>query len=275
MSNINPKMIDSATIKEIKELDEFLKAYNKFNESDQELLKNLVIEDSRGKITDEKYEDCITRLKLYTKKGNIPSSQEWAQIRADFREVGNKKIKDSKERLESIAKIYSGQEMIDADGKQITPKQAVENLNALNKKVNIANIFQIAVTIVLGASFFVLVVLLSTLLINSLNSKLNMVVVQILIGIGSLVGLTAGAFVGYKLMGIVESRLKSARDNAEKIESKYHAEITKLQMEQNTAEEQIKRIEAQYGVEILAIKDFSNIKESTDSQNQKEESKTE
>ena len=259
MSNINPRIIENVSIKDVKGMDEFLKLYNKFDVRDESTLKKLVLEESNGKLTEEQYEKNIQQSRLYTKDGAVPSKEEWAEVRAEFREVGNNKIKECKEKVEFLAKTYSYEKSIDADGVLITPKQAHENLENAKKKVQLANIFQIAVTILLGTVFFVAVVLLSKLMATTIDMELNLITLQLCTGVLSLVGLIIGAFVGYKIMGAVEKNLKNERDKAERIEASHHAEIIKLQMDLKTSDELINKIQDQYGVEILVVKDYSKV----------------
>lgn len=260
MSNINEKNLDAVTIKEVKELDEFLKEYNKVKETSPKDLKSAVIEASDGKITDAKFDAFVDRLKNYTIDESVPTEAEWAEIRTLFRDGGNQKIKASKERLEDACKRYTGEASIEDESKKLlSPSQVVNRLKDAESNIKIAREVKVIVAIILGAFGFISLVLVSRMLVNLVLEDVSQIIVQIVGGVLAIIGLGAGSFLGLKLMGAVEYALKRERNLAEVTESNHHQEIVKLQTEIKSAEENIKRIEAQYEVEILAQTDFSNL----------------
>ena len=113
---------------------------------------------------------------------------------------------------------------------------------------------------------------------------MSIVLVQVAGGVLGLASLVLGGLIGKIITKLILKRLKAERDYFEIVATKNKEVITKLQMAIKSSEENIKRIEAQYGVEILAKTDYSELvpfekkeikKESIDlEQNEPEKSET-
>ena len=259
MSNLNPNTIENVSITEVKELDEFLKSYNKHSGLSDAERKQQVLTECLGKVTEKSYDKLLEKSKTYTLSGDVPTETEWGQVRAVYREIGNKKIAESKDSFEKLSKEYSGTPSIEDElyGK-LTPKQVVENLSHSEKKVETIKTLKVVASIVAGVIGFVVMTILTKLLI-SLFGNISNIIVQLIAGVLSIGGLVVCAWLANKLMGAIQVSAKKDRDKAEITEANHHDEIVVLQMAIKTAEENIKRVETQYGVEIFAQSDFSNL----------------
>ena len=256
MSNLNPQTLDTVSIKEVKELDDFLKAYNGVNVASKDIKKE-VISASMGKLTEERYDELLNLSKAYTLSGTVPTKEEWAEVRIVYRENGNKKIAKSKERLEDASKSYSGVASVEDDlFGVITPKQAVLNYEHAQKKVETFKKIQVIATIILSVMGAVLLTLIAKLIFGEAKS---LAMQSLLGGVFALVGLMLGAGFGFYSFGAILNSLRQDRDRAQKAHANHYDEIFRIQTEIKSAEENIKRVEAQYGVEILAQTNFTSL----------------
>lgn len=258
MSNLNSNTIENVSIAEVKELDSFISSYNKNRELPEEERKASVLAECLGTVTEKNYYKLIEKAKTYTADGEVPIKSEWGQVRVIYRDIGNKKIANAKENLERLAEEYTGKQTIeDETHGLLTPKQVEENLLKAEKKVSLIKTLRVVASIVAGAVGFFIVTLLLTLLASALTSVSN-VILQLMTGVLAICGLVASAWGVTVLMKAIEQAAKHERDLAEVTEAMHHDKIVALQTSIKTAEEHVKRVETQYGVEILARTDFSN-----------------
>jgi len=260
MSNLNLKTIENVSISEVKELDEFLKIYSKYKDLPEVERESKILTQSNGKLSKTKYDSYISRLKSYTSNAAVPTETEWAQVRTVYRETGNKKIAKSKEELELLLKSYSGTQSIeDSRFGKVTPKQVIENLAHAEKKVEQVKTLKVIVSIFAGVVGFVLLTILSKVLTTALFSNSSAIIAQLIAGVSSMGSLIACAWLANNAMGIFLSSVKRDRDLAELTEANNHDEIVRLQTAIKSAEQNVDKTEAQYGVEILYQSDFSSL----------------
>lgn len=258
MSDINFNSVKTVNMREIKLLDEFLKIYHNTDILDEQAKKTAVINAFNGNLDEEMYNGYIEKLKLYTKNGTVPSVSDWAEIRALFRDYGNERIRQAKEDLETSCKNYSGKATIEStNGKMLSPKQVVDLAQYGERRVRFISDLKIIVSIILGTIGFLGVIIGCRVLFQELLTGIGMAARHIIGGVASIVGLSAGAFLGIKLMGVMEKALKKVRNEAEILATMHHEYIVELQSKIQAAQETVKKIESQYEVEILAQTDFS------------------
>lgn len=260
MAKINQKNIDSVSIAEVKALEPFIRAYNKNRDVAEAERQSKVLEEFKGKLAEADYQKFLSQSQAYMEKGEVPTEAEWSQIKTIYREQGNKKIVASRESLEYLSKEYSGvASIVVSETESISPKQVVLNLKRAERGVELMQTLKTVLTILAGIVGFVGFALLSRILATSLIKDASRVVTGILGGLLSLVGLALFAVIIAKLMGFVVKEAKKERNLAEEAEASNHDKIVLLQTAIKTAEENIKKIEAQYEVEILARTDFSDL----------------
>ena len=259
MLNVNPSTIENVSIKELKETEEVLKRYNNHINKSEEERKEAVISESKGKISSKSYDEHIEQAKSFTLDGTVPNPTDWQQIRTLYREVGNQKIADARARIEKLSEEYSGTATVNDEryGK-ITPKQAVKNYDTSNKRVEITKRMGVVLALAFGIIGFLGLVLLVKLVLNDALSKISLIVLQLVGGLAGIVGLVAGGWLGRIVTKLLLKKQKEERDYFEMVKINNQVVISKLLSEIKLAEENKKRIEAQYGVEILAKTDFSS-----------------
>ena len=259
MLNINPNTIENVSIKDLKETEEVLKLYNNHINKSEEDRKTAVLSESKGRISQKAYDEHIERARSFTLDGSVPNPTEWQQIRTQYREVGNQKIADARTRLEKLSEEYSGTATVDDEryGK-ITPKQAVKNYDIANKHVETTKKMAVVLALGFGLLGFLGLLLVVKLVLNDLLLKNSLMVLQMAGGLAGILGLVIGGWLGSILVKSLLGKQKEERDYFEMVKINNQVVITKLQTEIKIAEENIKRVEAQYGVEILAKTDFSS-----------------
>ena len=94
---------------------------------------------------------------------------------------------------------------------------------------------------------------------KSWRNRTSLILVQLIGGIAGFAGLVLGGFVGRIIVKNLLKKHRAERDYFEMVAFNNREVISKLQMAIKSSEENIKRIEAQYGVEILAKTDFSEL----------------
>ena len=259
MSNLNPNTIENVSITEVKELDEFLKSYNKYRELSETERKQQVLTECVGKITEKSFDKLLEKSARYTLNAQVPTEVEWGQVRAVYREIGNKKIAQSKETLEKLSKEYSGTpSMKDSQYGELTPKQVVHNLERAEQKVETIKTLRVCLSIVAGICGFIAMTSIADLVLSLIGTN-ESIIIQLTAGLFSLCGLVGISWIVNKLMGAMLISAKRDRDRVEITEANYHNEIQVLQTAIKTAEENVKRVETQYGVEIFAQTDFSSL----------------
>ena len=259
MLKINQTTIENVSIKDLKETEEVLKLYNNHIDKPEEERKTAVIEESRGKLTEKEYDERINHAKSFTMEEEVPTPADWAQIRTLYRELGNQKIADARTKHESVSKEYTGMATInDERYGNISPRQAVVNYESARRKVETTKKMGVLLSLGLGIIVFLAIL---TVLHFVLFSKVNLspILVQIVSGVAGLAGLILGGYCGRVIINSMLKKQKEERDYFEVVASNNREVITKLQMAIKSSEENIKRIEAQYGVEILAKTDFSDL----------------
>lgn len=260
MAKLNQKTIDSVSIAEVKALEPFIRAYNKNRDVAEAERQAKILEEFKGKASDVDYQKFLSQSQAYLENGEVPTESEWSQIKTIYREKGNKKIVASRESLEYLSKEYSGVASIAvSETESISPKQVVLNLKRAERGVELVQTLKTVLTIFAGIVGFVGFALFSRILATSLIKDVSKVATGILGGLLSLVGLALFAVIVAKLMGFVVKEAKKERNLAEVAEASNHDKIVLLQTAIKTAEENIKKIEAQYEVEILARTDFSDL----------------
>lgn len=259
MAKINQKTIDSVSIAEVKALESFIKAYNKNRHLETSELQAKVVEECQG-MSDDGYQKFLVQSQAYLESEEVPTNEEWNQIKTLYRELGNKKIITSRENLEYLSKEYSGVASIAvSETESISPAQVVLNLKRAERGVEIMKTLKTVLTIFAGLIGFAGFSLMGRILMATQGENINLVVSGILAGVFSLCGLTLCAFIISKLMGLVVKQAKDERNLAEVAEAENHNKIVLLQTAIKTAEENKKKIETQYEVEILARTDFSSL----------------
>ena len=260
MLKINQITIENVSIKDLKETEEVLKLYNNhINKPEEERVK-AVIEESRGKLTEKDYNERINHARSFTVEGEIPTPTDWAQIRTLYRELGNQKISDAREKHESIAKEYTGMAtVVDERYGNVSPRQAVINYESAKKNVNTIKKMGVLLSLGLGVAIFLAIVSVMRFVLLDSLTKISVVLVQVLGGVAGIGGLILGGFLGKVIVNSMLKKQKAERDYFEVVVTNNREVITKLQMAIKASEENIKRIEAQYGVEILAKTDFSSL----------------
>lgn len=257
MLNLNRNTIETVTIKEVKEIDEFLKVYNKYRDNSADFKSQ--VEQELG-ITSSEYFELIKNAKSYTANNAIPTESEWSQVRAIYREIGNQKIAQTKEEYENVCKEYTGVASVEDEVLgSISPKMAVKNLADFNNAVKATKTLRIIFSVCLGVIGFVLLTLLTEFLVENIISTNSKIIIQLIGGAGALIGTFLGALAGYKFMSFILKMFKKDLLKAEQTEQKYHKQITQLQARMQSVEAKIKKIEYQYAVEILARTDFSSL----------------
>ena len=108
MLKINQSAIENISMKDLKAIEDVLKLYNNnINVSEEERMF-AVIADTKGKLTEKEYNERLDMARSLTIENEIPTPADWAQIRTFYREIGNQRIVDARERHESISKEYTG-----------------------------------------------------------------------------------------------------------------------------------------------------------------------
>lgn len=258
MSNLNLKTLDTVSITEVKEIDEFLKLYNSSRELPQEEIKSQIINASNGKITENTYDELLNKAKTYTKNHDIPSQIEWEQVRAIYREVGNNKIAQTKEQIENLAKKYTGTVVVNNKQQKKSYKQVAEDTQNLSRKVETVKALKVVLTIVMGIAGFVVLTVLSKLILPIIFTKASNMISQIIVGVISICGLLIGSYIANKIMDVWVGSVKKDRELAEITYATHHEAIVKLQTEIKAVEANKRKLESQYGVEILAKTDFTS-----------------
>lgn len=260
MAKINQKTIDSVSIAEVKALEPFIKAYNRNSGLAGNELQAKVIEESKGKVSEANYQQFLTQAKAYLENGEVPTEGEWSQIKILYRELGNKKIVASRENLEYLSKEYSGiASIVVSETGNISPEQVVINLKRAERGVELMKTLRTVFTIFAGIVGFVGFAIITKFLMATFAKDISLVVSGLLAGVVSIGGLALLSLVISKLMGSVVKQAKNERNLAEVAEAENHDKIVLLQTAIKTAEENKKRIETQYEVEILARTDFSSL----------------
>lgn len=273
MLKINQNTVENVSIKDLKETEEVLKLYNNHIEKPEEERMSAVIEDSRGKLTEKEYNERINHAKSFTMEEEVPTPADWAQIRTLYREIGNQKIADAREKHESIAKEYTGMAtVVDERFGNVSPRQAVINYESSRKKVETTKKVGVFLSLGLGVGIFLAVVSILHFALWEPLAKISLVLVQLVGGVAGIAGLILGGYLGKIITNKMLKKQKEERDYFEVVASNNHEVITKLQMALQASEENIKRIEAQYGVEILAKSDFSDLVPFNKKEIKKEES---
>lgn len=256
MSNINLKLIEDISIKEIKELDSFIKTYNgcEGNTPDEKKLNCLNF--LKGKIKAEDYDRLLGFAKTYTKNGEIPTDQEWAEFKTVYREIGNGRINDAKQKIEELSKVYTGVADIYLDGDVVTPKQLEDKYKLAKDGFKLSGALQTILTLAFGLIGFVLFTIIARLITN--NGAMSRIVVVLLTGALSALGMGLLAFFTYLVTGKFKAK---SLTKLKRVEGTFTSNLDKLNVLKanlKSAEENGKRIETQYDVELFARLDFSN-----------------
>ena len=260
MLKINQSTIENVSIKDLKATEEVLKIYNNHLNKPEEERMSAVIAESRGKLTEKDYNERINHAKSFTMENEIPTPADWAQVRTLYRELGNQKIADAREKYESVSKEYTGMAtVVDERYGNVSPRQAVVNYESAKKNVETIKKMGVLLSLCLGVVIFLaLVSVLHFVLLEKL-SEISLILVQVVGGVAGICGLTLGGFLGKAIVNSMLKKQKAERDYFEVVASNNREVIMKLQMAIKASEENVKRIEAQYGVEILAKTDFSDL----------------
>lgn len=260
MLKINQSAIENISMKDLKAIEDVLKLYNNNISVSEEERMFAVIADSDGKLTEKEYNERLNIARSFTMENEVPNPADWAQIRTLYREIGNQRIVDARERHESISKEYTGTaSVVDERYGNVSPSQAVRNFEDANKKVEIMKKLGVALSLGIGILLFLAVICVARLVLGEIIQGMSIVLVQVAGGVLGLASLVLGGLIGKIITKSILKKLKAERDYFEIVATKNKEVITKLQMAIKSSEENIKRIEAQYGVEILAKTDYSEL----------------
>lgn len=256
MSNINLKLIEDISIKEIKELDSFIKAYNGCDGNTPDEKKLNCLNFLKGKIKAEDYDRLLGFAKAYTKNGEIPTDQEWAEFKTVYREIGNGRINTAKQKIEELSKIYTGVANINLDGDVVTPKQLEDKYKLAEDNFKLAGALQTILTLSFSLIGFMLFTIIARLITNL--GAMSRIVVVLLTGALSALGMGLLAFLTHLITGRFKAKSLTKLKRVEEVYTGNLDNLNVLKANLKSVEENGKRIETQYDVELFARLDFSN-----------------
>ena len=210
MLKINQSTIENVSIKDLKATEEVLKLYNNHTNLSEEERMSAVIADTKNKLTEKEYNERLEMARSFTKENEVPNPADWAQIRTLYREIGNQRIAEARDKHESISKEYTGTaSVVDEKYGNVSPRQALRNFEGAYRKVETMKKLGVVISLVLGIALFLAVICVARFVLSDLIQNMSLIVVQIAGGALGMATLVLGGLVG---MIITKSILKKQKE---------------------------------------------------------------
>lgn len=241
MATLNNKMISTSSMSTMRELDSFVKIYNKYRHLSERELKNAVVAEYDGLLTMDQFNRYLKMLKLYTREQIVPDPELWNTIKKDFKEIGNEKIVNAKKKLLDVREKKAQLAMLKAEKAKTSVYRAQEDEQKAERRVKLSKGTKTALSVGLGAIGAIgLPILLSSFF------PMGVLAVSMM----GLAGTAIGAYAGYAVGQSIENGSYKKLMEKRSIVDENDALIRELEAEIGRAEEEVKCLEDQYEIEI-------------------------
>lgn len=242
MATINSSALNLTSMSTMRELEKFIKTYNANSNLSEDERRKAIFAAYDGLLTEDEYNRLVKLSKSITKEGVIPDIKLWNDAKAEFREIGNNKIKQAKEKMQEVrekkaklASLKNGQE-------KTSIYRAQKNVEKAEKRHKMTIGLKLALAILLGAAGAVL---------GPVILGLVGVTAPTALALSTMVGVSFGALGGVALGEKIEEISHNSLEKKRAIVDENEKEIQELEDEIGRAEENIRALEDQYETEIF------------------------
>ena len=241
MAMLNLGVLDNMSRSTMRELEKFIKAYNKYSELSGDKLRHAIAGAYGGMLSLDEYNRLLKMAKTLTRENQVPDAKLWNKAKQIFKISGNEKIEKAKEKAalarEKRAKIAS----IKKEKEKTSVYRAEQELEKAQKKVKLSKGAKIGLSIALGLVGAVALPLL-------LSNFVAMPAVAVVLGamVGGSIGAMGGASLGQKIENGEIDKLNKHRS----LFDENDILISELESEAAEIEREIDGLEDQYEVNI-------------------------
>jgi len=241
MAMLNLGVLDNMSRSTMRELEKFIKAYNKYSELSGDKLRHAIAGAYGGMLSLDEYNRLLKMAKTLTRENQVPDAKLWNKAKQIFKISGNEKIEKAKEKAalarEKRAKIAS----IKKEKENTSVYRAEQELEKAQKKVKLSKGAKIGLSIALGLVGAVALPLL-------LSNFVAMPAVAVVLGamVGGSIGAMGGASLGQKIENGEIDKLNKHRS----LFDENDILISELESEAAEIEREIDGLEDQYEVNI-------------------------